>query len=277
MGRKADHLLVPHLPLIDRLVRHLRHRHALRAEEADDLRSYIHLRLLENDCETLRSFEGRSSLETYLGVVVQRMFLDWRRRTWGDWRPTDVASRLGRVAIEVERLWVREAFPWDQVQTALAARFGEEATPERLEAIRDALGSYRRPKKVEADGLEQTPDPRTRAESALQEREAGEAMRRLIASVREAIAGLDPDDRLILRLHFKEQKSLRTIAEALGWDHRKVHRRVGQALFDLRQQLSERGCTRELLLVAMEAPDMPQEYVWDSDAPPPSSSMGAER
>jgi len=277
MGDESGHRLVPYLPLLDKLIGHEGRRRRLRADEIEDLGSYVRLRLLERGGDVLEHFQGNSSIPTYLAVVVQRIYLDWRRRNWGDWRPSTLARRLGDVAVELERMWAREALPWDHVQASLLSRFGEEAAPERLEALRDQLGTHRRPKLVGEEALQPLPDPSPGADSALLDRERNEAAERLVRAVQQSIAGLEPEDRLVLRLHFKEQKSLRTIAECLGCDHRRVHRQVGRVLLELRQHLNERGCTREMVILALENPEGVSETIgWDSGGGPPSTRKGAD-
>lgn len=49
----------------------------LSREDADDFRSYVMSKLSENDYAWLRRFEGRSTLETYIVVVVHRLYLDY--------------------------------------------------------------------------------------------------------------------------------------------------------------------------------------------------------
>jgi RNA polymerase sigma factor (sigma-70 family) len=277
MSGESGHRLVPYLPLLDKLIGHEGRRRRLRGDEIEDLGSYVRLRLLERGGEVLDKFQGNSSIETYLAVVVKRIHLDWRRQKWGDWRPSTLAQRLGDVAVELERLWVREALPWDHVQATLHSRFGQEAAPARLEALRDQLGSQRRPKRTGEEALESVHDPSASAEAALLERERKEAADRLTRTVEESIARLEPEDRLVLRLHFKEQKSLRTIAEALGCDHRRIHRQVGRVLWDLRQHLSERGCTRDMVILALESQEMASAAIaWDTGGGPPSKKEGAD-
>ena len=88
-------LFLANLPVIDSVVRHVCRRHHLSAAEADDFGSEVRLHIIERNYEILRKFEGRSSLRTYLAVVVQRLFLDYRNRIWGKWRPSAEAQRRG--------------------------------------------------------------------------------------------------------------------------------------------------------------------------------------
>jgi len=54
---------------VDGVVRTIARRHRLPADEADELGSSVRLKLVENDYEVLRKFEGRSQLRTYLITV----------------------------------------------------------------------------------------------------------------------------------------------------------------------------------------------------------------
>jgi hypothetical protein len=63
----------------------------------------VRVRLLEDGGSVLRQFEGRGSLHAYLRVVVERVYLDYRRTCWGTWRPSASARRLGARAVTVER------------------------------------------------------------------------------------------------------------------------------------------------------------------------------
>jgi RNA polymerase sigma-70 factor, ECF subfamily len=51
---------------------------------AEDFASSLRLAFLKDDCAILRSFEGRSSLPSFLTIVVRRLFID-ERRLEGRW------------------------------------------------------------------------------------------------------------------------------------------------------------------------------------------------
>src|ERR1019366_2147799 len=85
-------------------------RHHLPGVEADDFASHVKLRLIEDDYAILRKFQRRSSLRTYLTVVIQRMFLDYRISAWGKWRPSAEAKRAGAVAVQLEQLMGRDGY-----------------------------------------------------------------------------------------------------------------------------------------------------------------------
>ena len=101
---EGEALYLSCLPVIDEVTGQLCRRHRLSSDESDDFRSEVRLHFSQRDFDPLRRFEGRSSLQTYLTVVISRLFLDYRNRLWGRWRPSTEAERLGASAIPIERL-----------------------------------------------------------------------------------------------------------------------------------------------------------------------------
>jgi hypothetical protein len=70
----ASHLLVEHLPLVSRLVRFTARRYHLTFTDTEEFASLVHVKLVESDCAVIRKFEGRSTLATYLAVVIERLY-----------------------------------------------------------------------------------------------------------------------------------------------------------------------------------------------------------
>ena len=96
--------------------------HRLADDHADEFRSWATLRLLDQDQAILRKFAERSSWRTFLVTVVERLFLDWRNHEWGKWRPSSEARRQGQVAIELERLILRDHYTFDEAVRTLLGR-----------------------------------------------------------------------------------------------------------------------------------------------------------
>ena len=84
----AERLFLDNLALIDRIVAATCRRHRLTAEETEDFGSSVKLKLIANDYEVIRAFQGRCSLAGYLTAVILRAFIDHRNHLWGRWRPT---------------------------------------------------------------------------------------------------------------------------------------------------------------------------------------------
>src|SRR6266481_3261945 len=107
----AQRLFLDQLPLIERVVHFICRRYALKGADADDFASTVKLQLIDHDYAILRQFQQRSSLGTYLKVVIQRMYLDQRVREWGKWRPAVRARQLGEPAILLDLLVNRDGQP----------------------------------------------------------------------------------------------------------------------------------------------------------------------
>lgn len=71
------------LPVIDEVTAHVCRRHRLSADESADFMKEVRLHFIQREFEALRRFEGRSSLGTYLTVVISRLFLNYRKRLSG--------------------------------------------------------------------------------------------------------------------------------------------------------------------------------------------------
>jgi DNA-directed RNA polymerase specialized sigma24 family protein len=75
-----EQLFLAELALIERVSAWVCARHCLRGADAEDFASTVKLRFIENDYEILGRFEGRSSLKTYVAVVINRLYLDYQTK-----------------------------------------------------------------------------------------------------------------------------------------------------------------------------------------------------
>jgi RNA polymerase sigma factor (sigma-70 family) len=236
-----ERLLVKNLPLVDGVVRTIARRHRLSADEADELASSVRLKLVENNYEVLRKFEGRSQLRTYLIAVVQRMFLDERNARWGKWRPSAQACRLGPVAVLLDQLTTRDNLTFDEAVQAIAARFGDAVSRAQLEEMHVQLPARIRRRFVGEDALEAMPaagrDGEALVEAADRER-SGDLIERALSAVLEQ---LDAEDKLILRLRFCQNMNLARIAELLAQAPKPFYRRVENLMRVLREALQSQG------------------------------------
>ncbi|MEO6239519.1 MAG: hypothetical protein ABIQ52_21185 [Vicinamibacterales bacterium] len=95
-------------------------RSRLTESDREDFESFVWTRLIARNFHVLRSFGQRSSLRTYLTIVVRRMLLDYRDAKWGKWRPSADARRRGASAVAFERLVNRDGL----AANIAAARLG---------------------------------------------------------------------------------------------------------------------------------------------------------
>jgi RNA polymerase sigma factor for flagellar operon FliA len=129
-----EKLLLESLPDLERISAFVCRRSSVLGADAEDFHSWVRLRLIENDYAILRKFEARSTLRTYLAVVVQRLMLDYRNHQLGKWRPSAEAKRLGEVAVGLEMLLHRDRRSVDEAIATTEARHAEVSRAE-IEAI----------------------------------------------------------------------------------------------------------------------------------------------
>lgn len=230
------------LPLLDRVIGRVCRRAALYGADAEDFASAVRLALIEDDYAILRRWEERSSLATYLTVIVQRMLADERIRTGGRFRPSAEAKRLGETAVVLERLVLREgrsleaALPLaravDPSLTTTAAASLLAKLPEREPRVRevelDEVTIETRPGGEPAD---------RRAHDAEVQRVSGKASR----AVREVLAAQSLEDRTLIRMHFGRGMSIADCSRMLRLPQRPLYRRLESLMQRLRRALTAAG------------------------------------
>lgn len=208
---------------------------------AEDFASSARLSLLENDCAILRRFEGRSSMATYLTIVVRRLFVDAHRAD-GRWYASHEAQRRGSVAVQLERLIVRERRPFTEA-AAIVRNEHPEVTARELEEVAAALPE-RAPRPVlvpvSDDDAERLAGKNT-AGDLVDALDLARRSKRANDVVRHAMAAMTPQDRVILGLRFSHGASMASIARALGLEQRPLYRRIEALLATLRRALEAAG------------------------------------
>jgi RNA polymerase sigma factor for flagellar operon FliA len=248
-------LFLKYLPVIERVAAFVSRRNHLNETEADDFASPVRLKLLADDRAILRQFAGRSSPQTFLSIVIQRIFLDYRRASWGKWRPSAAATRLGATAILTERLRSRDGRSADEVFELLTTNYQIQITRQNVERLVAQL-PYRPSRSFETDEI--LSDMAASAEGpdeALIQQEVAMRERRMAAALQNALAGLPRSDCLLLRMRFQDGRSVPEIARALRLDQAGLYRRIDKLLKSLRRQLQTINLSDDLLGRFLEAGD----------------------
>ena len=128
-------LLVQHLGHIDRVVGGMARRRQLSAPDTEELTSVVRYKLIDKDFAILKKFQGRSSITTYLTIVVERLCLDFFNEQWGKWRPSAAALKIGRIGIQLEQLIARDGLTFDEAVNTLQINYGISETRENLLGI----------------------------------------------------------------------------------------------------------------------------------------------
>ncbi|HEV8240515.1 MAG TPA: hypothetical protein VGS57_14190 [Thermoanaerobaculia bacterium] len=198
------------------------------------------MKLVDNDYAILAAYQGRADIGSYLLVVIQRLFLDYRISKWGAWRPSAEAKRLGSLAVRLETLRARDGRSFEEAYQTLRG-VDPELRREVLEDLEARLPA-RSPRRFEGENaLESLADPRAAADEGVIEEEVSARKRKATAVVIELMRELAPQDQLVLRLRFAEEMQIADVARTLRLDARPLYRRIERLLADLRRGLAERG------------------------------------
>ncbi len=234
-------LLEEHLEAIERAIARVCREARLAGADAEDFGSSVKVALLADDCAILRKFEGRSSMPTYLTIVARRLLVD-ERRAEGRWYASADAQRRGAVAVQLERLLVRDRRSFAEAAD-LVRREHPDVTVQELEALAAALPP-RVPRPVVVpvvEGDEERLAGGGTAADLVDALDARQQGRRANDAVRLVMATFTAEDRVILRLRFSGDASVVSIARALGLEQRPLYRRLESLLARLRAGLEAAG------------------------------------
>jgi len=239
-----EQLFLANLPVIDAAVAHVCRRHRLTAAEAEDFAGDVRLHFIERRYEPLRRFEGRSRLSTFLAVVVTHLFLDYRNRLWGKWRPSADAVRQGPIAIQFERLVVRDGWSAEQAIETLRTHHGVDEA--ELEPLREKIAG-RQPKHLQVAESEAAgvPGDGPSADANVVRAEQGFLARRVQTALERAQQLLTAEERLIVRMRFADSMPVADIARTLHLNQKRLYRTIDRLLTTLRARLEADGVSRE--------------------------------
>ena len=213
--------------VVDRVARS----RGLRPGQAEDFAQWVQLTLLERNYAPLAQFAGRSSLETYLTVVVRRMLSDWRNREQGKWRPCAWARNTGGIAIHLDRLIRRDGHSADEA-TAILLQRPDCPAPGQLRDLLQQLPRRTRRRRVPYE--EANLQMASAFQDPVQTEQASNDKRHLLRLLQRAFQQLPPADRDLLRLRFGQNLPVVSIAGRLGIPAKLLYRRIERVVASLR-------------------------------------------
>lgn len=245
-------VFLANLERIERIVDSICRRNGIVGDEADDLRSWLCERLIDNDYAVFRKYGGRSSIGTYLVAVLANLFRDYRIQQWGKWRPSAVARRIGPIGVRLERLLhrdghsVREAI---EVIRSTATDPPGDADLARMAArlpVRKPRGpDPALPRDLPATGsTDDTVHEHDRQRTRIELEEALEV----------ALGEMDAEDVLILKLRFWEGHTVADIARTLHIDQKSLYPRIQKMMPVLRARLEAQGIGAERVAELLAEP-----------------------
>jgi len=231
-------LLLDHLDLINQIVRTTGRRRHLSATEREDFASFVHLRLIDDDYAILRKFQNRSTLWTYLAMVIERLSLDFCAEKWGRWRPSAMAERLGPIAVTLERLVTRDNHTLEEAIEILRTNHDVGVTDGELRNMWDQLPARIRTTDV-SEELAATVSSNDSAETRIEESDRRTHIERLQRALRTAFAQIPDQDRVLIALRFDQDLSMVEIAKLTGSSVPTLHRRLDKSVKHLRSALAQ--------------------------------------
>ncbi len=238
MAEDVEALLVANVPLIERLGRGACRGSNMNAADVEDFLSDVKLKLVENDYAALRGFQGRCSMATWLALVVQRQLLDFRAHIWGRFRASAEARRIGETAVRLESLIVRDGMRIEEAVEFLH-RSGADITVTDAERIVAKL-PRRRPQPVRVP-LDDIDADRSVPRVEMAAPDQASASRTISTEIRAAVAGLSPNDQVLLQLHFAAGMPVAEISRSLGVPQQPLYRRLRSLCAQFRERLLAAG------------------------------------
>lgn len=248
-------LYLEHRAVVEAVIRFVCRRRGLRGGDAEDFAQDVRTRLVERGDEILARFQGRSSLHTYLTVVVQRLALDYQAARWGRWRPSMMARAAGAEAVRLEQLVVRDNVPLGEALTTIEREMGP-IDRTKLEPLASRFPLRVRRDYVGEELLESAAMDAPDAEALLVSAAEADRFARVKARLDELLTGFEPADRLVLQLRFEQGLRVADIARLQHVDQKRLYRRIQDALTRLRELLEREGIdagTVNTMLMSVES------------------------
>ena len=231
---------VEQLDVINRIASSVCRRNGVQGADAEDFVSDVRLKLLQDDYAVLRKYRGASSQTTFLTVVISNLFRDHRIKHWGKWRPSAEAKRLGDAALMLEAAVYRDGQTFDQACATLANDGRLTVDRTKLRKLMAELPQRVARRIDESASVEDVPASSS-ADAPVLERERDERLQAAKAALGRAVERLEPEDRVIVRLHFLEGLSIADVARAVGVPQKPLYTRLKRLLAALASDLSAQG------------------------------------
>ena len=230
---------------VGEILGYIARRHRLASEDREDFASFAMFKLVENDYARIRKFRGESQFNTYLTVVLQRLFLDYRTQKWGKWRPSTAAQRLGTVAMRLETLLYRDGFEFHEAREILLTSMECDRTEEELWELAGKLPRRERFFCVDEEVLARLGT--TRSVDDYDRHEAASLLGDLESQLKDATEDLSSEDRLLLKMRFDQGLSVPEIAMVVNLKPKTIYARITRLLKRIRCRLEQSGVRWETL------------------------------
>jgi RNA polymerase sigma factor (sigma-70 family) len=239
----SEKLFLEHLGWIDRVASMACSKAGMWGADAEDFAGWIRVKLMEDGYAAIQKFRGEATPKTFLATVVVRQLQEYRRQHGGRWRRSAAAERLGSPAGDLEALVYREGYTLEQAGEKLRTSGRTHLTDAELARLLEQLPRRTplRPVQVQGDAALNRAEGRLRADERVAEAEAAAERERVMGALRRAMQRLDPEDRMLVRMHFADGKTLASVARTLELEQKPLYRRIEKLRAGLQESLEGEG------------------------------------
>lgn len=237
-----EQIFLENLRLIEQVTAHVCRRYNCSPDEAEEFDAVVKIKLIEDDYARLRKWEGRSTLSTFLNVVVRRLFQDYLIARRGKWRPSEESKRLGPIAQKLEALLYRPpTVTFDQACEILITNLKLQTNRAALEEMVQQLPP-KTVRRFEGVGeLEDVASAEPAPDERLRNKEGCFLVPRIQAALAKALAELPSGDRLLIKMHYLDGLSVAVISRRTCQEQKPLYGQLKRALQQVRQSLEREG------------------------------------
>jgi RNA polymerase sigma factor (sigma-70 family) len=237
-----EEMFQENLPLIRQIVGHCCRKSSFSPQEAEDFAGHVNCKFIEDNYKVFKEFQGRSSLKTYLMVAIGRLLIDYQNHIWGKWRPSAEAERLGRVAMRMEQLLVRDELSFDDACKILRGE-GVTLTVLELADLRAKLPPRSLRRFVSEERLQAETSREPRPDERLEGKDRAKAGRRVFARLLQALKTLTAEEQVLVRM--RTELKVSDIARLRGLEQKPLYKRLDKIYEKLRKELERHGVRRQ--------------------------------
>lgn len=253
---EAKSFLESNFKIIQGVINKACRKYSLDGEDADEFSSIVYEKLLDDDYKKIRSFGGSSSFSTYITAVISHIFIDTIIRPMkGRWKASQKALALGREAIELEELVLKNSYNIDQAIETLvenpdysinkddAYKMASELKLQKKYTERKTKRSAKNPNTGHVEVLEYISDGKSISpEKGLINEEILHKKEEIEQSVKEMIELLTNEERLIIKMkYYGEGKTVSEIARVLNRERSYVDEKLNKIKKEFKNKLLSMG------------------------------------
>ncbi len=264
-----------YLTVIENAARKVAHSFGYSPEDTEDFCQAAQVYLLEKP-QILAEFRGGEegcTLAGYLIGVLRNYALDLYRHVVGKWHSSAKAKRLGPEAEALEALRFR-----DHLDSALAISKLLEKFPQLTRQKASELEEQLKPRSLRdwvGDGPLEKMAASSQADEGIETRELEKIEQRVQESLREALADLALEDRVMVKAIFGKGQSIKDFALFQGIKQRQMYSRFDRLRALLRRRLESQGVTAEDALRIIGWSDSALQLDLDSESEIPENPAEA--